>query len=65
MARPPLPLGTWGTITTEKIRDGSYRALTRFRDTDGNTRRDCDWSEQGGCGASASRRLGHAHRARR
>src|SRR4051812_15522886 len=39
MARPPLPLGTWGTITTEKIRDGSYRALTRFRDTDGNTRR--------------------------
>jgi hypothetical protein len=36
---PPLPLGTWGTITTEKIRDGSYRALTRFRDTDGNTRR--------------------------
>jgi integrase len=39
MARPPLPLGTWGTITTEKIRDDSYRALTRFRDTDGNTRR--------------------------
>ena len=39
MARPPLPLGTWGTITTQKIRDGSYRALTRFRDTDGNTRR--------------------------
>lgn len=39
MARPPLPLGTWGTITTEKIRDGSYRALTRFRDPDGNTRR--------------------------
>ena len=39
MARPPLPLGTWGTITTEKIRDGSYRALTRFRDHDGNTRR--------------------------
>ena len=39
MARPPLPLGTWGTITTEKIRGGSYRALTRFRDSDGNTRR--------------------------
>src|SRR4051794_22009449 len=39
MARPPLPLGTWGSITTEKIRDGSYRALTRFRDTDSNTRR--------------------------
>ncbi len=39
MARPPLPLGTWGTITTEKIRDGSYRALTRFRDHGGTTRR--------------------------
>jgi len=39
MARPPLPLGTWGTITTEKVRDGSYRALTRFCDHDGNTRR--------------------------
>jgi len=39
MARPPLPLGTWGTITTEKIRDGSFRALTRFREHDGNTRR--------------------------
>ena len=39
MARPPLPLGTWGTVTTERIRDGRYRALTRFRDHDGNTRR--------------------------
>ena len=39
MGRPPLPLGTWGTISTEKIRDGTYRALTRFRDHDGNTRR--------------------------
>jgi integrase len=39
MARPPLPLGTWGTITTKKIRDGGYQALTRFRDHDGNTRR--------------------------
>ncbi len=39
MARPPLPLGTYRTITTEKVGDGSYRALTRFRDPDGNTRR--------------------------
>ena len=39
MARPPLPLGTWGTITTEKVRDGSFRALTRYRDHDGHTRR--------------------------
>jgi len=34
MARPPLPLGTWGTITTEKVGDDSYRALTWFRDND-------------------------------
>ena len=34
MARPPLPLGTWGTITTEKVGDDSYRALTRFCDND-------------------------------
>ena len=39
MARPPLPLGTWGSITTERVTGGSYRALTRFRDRDGNTRR--------------------------
>lgn len=39
MARPPLPLGTWGTITTVKIRADAYRALTRFRDQDGKTRR--------------------------
>ena len=39
MARPPLPLGTWGTITTERTQGGWYRALTRFRDHDGTTRR--------------------------
>src|SRR3954467_14616587 len=39
MARPALPLGTWGTIKTEKTHAGGYRALTRFRDQDGNTPR--------------------------
>lgn len=39
MGRPPLPLGTWGTITTAKVRDGTYRSLARFRDHDGRTRR--------------------------
>lgn len=39
MARPPLPLGSWGTITTERMPSGKYRALARFRETDGHTRR--------------------------
>ncbi len=39
MGRPPLPLGTWGTITTEKVHEGTFRSLTRFRDHDGKTRR--------------------------
>jgi hypothetical protein len=39
MARQPLPLGSWGTITTEKVRPGVYRSLTRYRDADGHTRR--------------------------
>ncbi|MDP3951236.1 site-specific integrase [Microbacterium sp.] len=38
MARPPLPLGTFGTITTTEVRPGVYRARTRFRDFDGVTR---------------------------
>ncbi|QIK66001.1 hypothetical protein G7072_06295 [Nocardioides sp. HDW12B] len=37
MARQPLALGAWKTITTDKIRYASDRALTRFRDNDGNT----------------------------
>ena len=35
MARPPLPIGTFGTITTKEVRPGVYRARTRFRDFDG------------------------------
>lgn len=38
MARPPLPIGTYGSINTEKIGAG-YRAFTRFRDHDGVTRK--------------------------
>ncbi|GAB3041888.1 tyrosine-type recombinase/integrase [Sediminivirga luteola] len=37
MARPPLPLGTWGTVTTRKVR-GGWEARARFRDMDGVTR---------------------------
>lgn len=37
MGRPPLPVGTWGNIRTEKI-TGGYRARARFRDYDGRTR---------------------------
>lgn len=35
--RPPLPIGTWGTIRTERTRTG-YRARALFRDIDGITR---------------------------
>jgi integrase len=38
MARPPLPIGTWGTIRTEKLGPNRYRARARFRDYDGKTR---------------------------
>ena len=38
MARPPLPIGTYGSIRTEKI-GGGYRAFTRHRDHDGVTRK--------------------------
>lgn len=38
MARPPLPIGTFGTITTKEVRPGVFRARTRFRDFDGVTR---------------------------
>lgn len=38
MARPPLPIGTFGSIATKEVRPGVYRARTRFRDFDGVTR---------------------------
>lgn len=38
MPRPPLPVGTWGSITVDQPRPGRYRARARFRDYDGHTR---------------------------
>jgi hypothetical protein len=38
MARPPLPIGTYGNIQTHKVA-GGYRAFARFRDHDGVTRK--------------------------
>jgi integrase len=38
MARPPLPIGTWGKIRTEKLGPNRHRARARFRDYDGTTR---------------------------
>jgi integrase len=37
MARPTLPLGTWGKVRTQKAR-GGYRAIANYRDFDGVTR---------------------------
>lgn len=38
MARPPLPIGTYGNITVRVSASGSHIAQTRFRDADGRTR---------------------------
>jgi hypothetical protein len=44
MPRHPLPIGTWGRISTsiertdEKGKPGSYRSKARFRDHDGHVR---------------------------
>lgn len=38
MARPPLPIGTFGSIKTNEVRPGVNRSWTRFRDFDGTTR---------------------------
>src|SRR5262245_11498147 len=38
MARPALPVGTWGSIRTEKISPNRFCARARFRDYDGKTR---------------------------
>lgn len=37
MPRPPLPIGTWGTINTVR-RAGGWTAYARYRDHDGETR---------------------------
>ena len=38
MARPELPIGTWGNIRTEKVGPNRFCARARFRDYDGKTR---------------------------
>lgn len=38
MARPPLPIGTYGKIKTYPLPEGGFRARVRFRDHDGVTR---------------------------
>ncbi len=38
MSRPPLPLGTWGTINRTQVGPKVWKADTRFRDFDGRTR---------------------------
>lgn len=38
MARPPLPLGTWGAINRTEIGPDRWRARAQFRDFDGVTR---------------------------
>jgi integrase len=39
MPRPPLPIGTYGNITTHAVSGGGFCAVTRFRDHDGVTRK--------------------------
>lgn len=38
MARPPLPVGTWGSISRTQLAPGHWKATARFRDYDGVTR---------------------------
>jgi integrase len=38
MARPEMPIGTWGKIRTEKLGPNRFCARARFRDYDGKTR---------------------------
>ncbi|WP_212960953.1 hypothetical protein, partial [Salinispora arenicola] len=54
MARPPLPIGTWGAIRTEKLGPNRHRARARFRDYDGRTR---DVEATGATGPAATRAL--------
>jgi len=54
MARPPLPVGTWGNIRAEKLGPNRYCARARFRDYDGKTR---DVEATGTTGPAAVRAL--------
>jgi integrase len=54
MARPPLPVGTWGKIRTEQLGPNRFCARARFRDYDGTTR---DVEATGTTGPAAVRAL--------
>lgn len=54
MPRPPLPVGTWGKIRTEKLGPNRHVARARFRDYDGKTR---DVEAIGPTGPAATRAL--------
>jgi integrase len=54
MARPQLPIGTWGNIRREQTGPRSWRARARFRDYDGVTR---EVEASGATGAAAERSL--------
>jgi integrase len=54
MARPPLPLGTWGEIWRWQVTEKSWAAATNFRDFDGRTRR---VQRRGSTGAKAEKAL--------
>lgn len=54
VGRPPLPVGTWGSIATRQESNGRYSARCRFRDFDGETRKVTAFGKSG---AEAERRL--------
>ncbi len=54
MARPPLPVGTWGVIRRSELAPGRWMADTLFRDFDGRTRR---VERRGSTGAQAEQSL--------
>jgi integrase len=54
MARPAMPVGTWGKIRTEKLGPNRFCARARFRDYDGKTR---DVEATGPTGPAAVRAL--------
>lgn len=54
MARPPLPLGSWGAISRVEVSAGRWRARARYRDFDGRTR---TVERFGKTGAAAERHL--------
>lgn len=54
MPRPPLQVGTWGKISRDQVQPGAWRAMARFRDFDGITRK---VEARGATGAKAERQL--------